>query len=285
MHNTTEIPPVPRCFSHLVVSADGEEHPISHSSSPSSSPKSAHSYLNVPSSNILSRSTHDDTNVSVPKHLGCLVTPPGSKNDPSNCATTSFQEPDGTFSNDLRSSLSRLQLVSRDFDEDSGSLQMQGDGPKSYATSPDLHRKPEMLEELANESIPSLNLRTRHTETNDPKSPFVKLNSSLVKLQEEMKSLRYIDITLFYQLVSLHEAIQDFKLNMTDRFSETGSEYSLGTASYMGSMSSLNESDWTEDGMTHDDADVDTSTEDNRKSASSLLQQITDLAMRADKDF
>ena len=64
-------------------------------------------------------------------------------------------------------------------------------------------------------------------------------------LNPPQQNLRCMDINLFYQLVSLNESIQDFKLNASDRYSESGSEFSLGTASYMGSMSSLNEeSEW-----------------------------------------
>ncbi|GFO14336.1 protein fam89b-like [Plakobranchus ocellatus] len=119
---------------------------------------------------------------------------------------------------------------------------------------------------------------------------FQKLNSSLGKLQREMKDLRSLDISLFYQLLALNEAIQDFKLNASDRFSESGSEYSLGTASYMGSMTSLNEdSDWAEEATVLNSPQFEGNNtllaEEDQNSTKELLMQITDLAMRADQDF
>lgn len=118
---------------------------------------------------------------------------------------------------------------------------------------------------------------------------FQKLNSSLGKLQREMKDLRSLDISLLNQLLALNEAIQDFKLNYTDRFSESGSEYSLGTASYMGSMTSLNDdSDWGEDGTLLNSPLLDgndTLLGENQDSTKELLMQISNLALKAEQDF
>lgn len=102
------------------------------------------------------------------------------------------------------------------------------------------------------------------------------------------KQLRSLDLSLFCQLLSLHEAIQDYKITVSDRFSETGSEYSLGSASYMGSMSSLNEeSDWGDESPQgfdqHDGSDFDQNK--NHHNASNLLKQIADLAQRAEEEF
>ncbi|KAK0054851.1 protein FAM89A [Biomphalaria pfeifferi] len=128
--------------------------------------------------------------------------------------------------------------------------------------------------------------------TAEYKNPFLKLNSSLMKLQKDMKDLRFLDISLFCQLMSLQESIQDLKLTMSDRFSDTGSEFSLGTASYMGSLSSLTEeSDWEESGTSDvfdqsKDLDFDSSfNETQARSASDLLKQITDLALKVEEDF
>ncbi|GFR60818.1 protein FAM89B-like [Elysia marginata] len=127
------------------------------------------------------------------------------------------------------------------------------------------------------------------TKDNTLQKTFQKLNSSLEKLQREMKDLRSLDISLFYQLIALNEAIQDFKLNCSDRFSESGSEYSLGTASYMGSMTSLNDdSDWAEDGTLLNSPLLDgndTLLAENQDSTKELLMQISDLALKAEQDF
>lgn len=98
--------------------------------------------------------------------------------------------------------------------------------------------------------------------------------------------MRTLDVNLLFQLLSLHEAIQDFKMTVGDRFSETGSEYSLGSASYMGSMSSLNEedSDWME-GLSSSERVDESHVFVNNEHASSLLDQITALVKKADADF
>ncbi|RUS83041.1 hypothetical protein EGW08_009180 [Elysia chlorotica] len=126
------------------------------------------------------------------------------------------------------------------------------------------------------------------TEGKSLQGTFQKLNSSLGKLQREMKDLRSLDVSLFYQLIALNEAIQDFKLNASDRFSESGSEYSLGTASYMGSMTSLNDdSDWGEDGtmLSSPLLDGNDTLQAENNSTKELLMQITNLALKADQDF
>lgn len=106
------------------------------------------------------------------------------------------------------------------------------------------------------------------------------------------KDLRYLDISLFCQLLSLHDAVQDFKNTVADRYSETGSEYSLGSASYMGSMSSLNDdSEWGDDGtmftfsQDHPEHSELTEESETTQSASSLLKQINELVLKADHDF
>ena len=103
------------------------------------------------------------------------------------------------------------------------------------------------------------------------------------------KDLRSLDVSLFYQLLALNEAIQDFKLNSSDRFSESGSEYSLGTASYMGSMTSLNDdSDWGEEGNLLNSSLLegnDTLQAEKDNSTKELLMQISNLALKADQDF
>ena len=112
-----------------------------------------------------------------------------------------------------------------------------------------------------------------------------------------------MDMSLFCQLLSLNEAIQDFKMSVNDRYSEytgseyTGSEYSFGgMGSRTGSFTSLNdENDWGGDfRMQSDDPSSPLSTgEANEESiagglassTSSLLQQIKALTQRAEADF
>lgn len=119
-------------------------------------------------------------------------------------------------------------------------------------------------------------------------------------------SLRHLDMSLFCQLLSLNEAIQEFKISMQDRYSEytgseyTGSEYNGSEYSYggmgsrTGSFSSLiEESDWNTDfRMNYDDPNSPSSAAEGindmgeiTASASSLMQQIEALALRAEADF
>lgn len=186
-----------------------------------------------------------------------------------------------------------------------------------------------MLQALAKESVPDTQAMVNGNKTGggddvtdhelsdeegggDPSSgatPFARLNSALCKLKREMVDLRHMDMSLFCQLLSLNEAIQDFKMTVNDRYSEyTGSEYTCsefggseysfgGMGSRVSSFSSLNEeSEWNRDfreaedphsplspGESGDNApgvDADYAT-----SASSLLQQIAALTERAEQDF
>nr|KAG5712308.1 hypothetical protein BaRGS_023887 [Batillaria attramentaria] len=139
-------------------------------------------------------------------------------------------------------------------------------------------------------------------------SPFTRLNSALCKLKREMVDLRHMDMSLFCQLLSLNEAIQDFKMTINDRYSEyTGSEYTCseyagseysfgGMGSRAGSFSSLNEeSDWQHDFRSEDPNsplspgeggdETGNANVDITASTSSLLQQITALTERAEADF
>ncbi|PVD26513.1 hypothetical protein C0Q70_14190 [Pomacea canaliculata] len=137
-------------------------------------------------------------------------------------------------------------------------------------------------------------------------TPFNRLNQALDTLKKEMASLRHLDMSLFCQLLSLNEAIQEFKISMQDRYSEytgseyTGSEYNGSEYSYggmgsrTGSFSSLiEESDWNTDfRMNYDDPNSPSSAAEGindmgeiTASASSLMQQIEALALRADADF
>ncbi|KAL8590323.1 hypothetical protein ACOMHN_006439 [Nucella lapillus] len=136
-------------------------------------------------------------------------------------------------------------------------------------------------------------------------SPICRLNTALGRLKREMVNLRHLDMSLFCQLLSLNEAIQDFKMSINDRCSEytgseytcseyTGSEYSFGEGmgSRTGSFSSLNdENDWSRDlRVPHEDPNSPLSPEeavedDLAASTSSFLQQIKDLTMRVETDF
>ena len=123
--------------------------------------------------------------------------------------------------------------------------------------------------------------------------------------------LRHLDMSLFCQLLSLNEAIQDFKMSFNDRYSEyTGSEYTCseyagseysfgGMGSRAGSFSSLNDdSDWGGDLRLQqeqpgspmcagDGADEvgHGNSDELAASTSSLLQQIKALTRRAETDF
>lgn len=141
--------------------------------------------------------------------------------------------------------------------------------------------------------------------TGKTSTPYCRLNTALGRLKREMVNLRHLDMSLFCQLLSLNEAIQDFKMSINDRCSEytgseytcseyTGSEYSFGEGmgSRVGSFSSLNdENDWSRDfRMSHEDPNSPLSPEEGGEddlaaSTSSFLQQIKDLTMRVETDF
>ncbi|XP_076464325.1 uncharacterized protein LOC143296335 [Babylonia areolata] len=143
-------------------------------------------------------------------------------------------------------------------------------------------------------------------QTGTSASPFNRLNIALGRLKREMVNLRHLDMSLFCQLLSLNEAIQDFKMSIGDRCSDytgseytcseyTGSEYSFGEGmgSRAGSFSSLNdEHDWSRDfrdpnsplGL-GEGAEERTSADELAASTSSFLQQIKNLTMRVETDF
>ena len=114
-------------------------------------------------------------------------------------------------------------------------------------------------------------------------------------------------MSLFCQLLSINEAINDIKLSINDRYSDftgseytcselTGSEYSFGgMGSRADSLSSLlEENEWNRstsgtysDDLLSADASpgVDREPCDIVSSTSSLLQQIKALTQRAEDDF
>ncbi|XP_046578463.1 leucine repeat adapter protein 25-like [Haliotis rubra] len=103
-----------------------------------------------------------------------------------------------------------------------------------------------------------------------------------------MVDLRQLDMSLLCQLWSLHEAIQEYKAVMQDRYSETNSECSFGTgmSSRVGSFSSLNDdSDWNDQDY-HMQPEPDYHLANSiHSSTSSLLQQINQLKERVDAEF
>ncbi|KAL8564541.1 hypothetical protein ACOMHN_003299 [Nucella lapillus] len=126
-----------------------------------------------------------------------------------------------------------------------------------------------------------------------------RLNEALAKLKQEMVDLRHLDMSLFCQLLSLNEAIQDYKTSICDRCSEytgsehtcseyTGSEYSYGGSmgSRVESFSSLNEELGGENKNNSGDfEDGGESGDDLAESTSSLLKEIRALTKRAEDDF
>ncbi|XP_046355893.1 leucine repeat adapter protein 25-like [Haliotis rufescens] len=163
--------------------------------------------------------------------------------------------------------------------------------------------KANLLEELAQESLcesdqgdsgtpPTSNGVNGEVEspssTPHPVSSFSRLNASLTTLRREMVDLRQLDMSLLCQLWSLHEAIQEYKVVMQDRYSETNSECSFGTgmSSRVGSFSSLNDdSDWNDQDY-HMQPEPDYHLANSiHSSTSSLLQQINQLKERVDAEF
>ncbi|CAG5123084.1 unnamed protein product [Candidula unifasciata] len=243
MQHLPDFPPLPQCFSHLVVSSDGE-------------PRSLRSHI----SSSLSRSSGKTEGFA---------------------KSESLDDFDHYIMNGTRSSLSCVNHINPD------SEGLINTGSLSTVKSQIARFNQRNLS--PHQSVPIVE---NSDVSPEQRNPFLKLQTSLQKLQREMKDLRYLDISLFCQLLSLHDAVQDFKNTVADRYSETGSEYSLGSASYMGSMSSLNDdSEWGDDGTTftfsHDHPENSELVEEseNTQSASSLLKQITELVLKADHDF
>ncbi|XP_060068453.1 protein FAM89A-like [Ylistrum balloti] len=113
-------------------------------------------------------------------------------------------------------------------------------------------------------------------------SPFVKLNTALSTLKNEMAGLRELDVSLLCQLWSLNDAIQEYKVAVQDRYSETNSEYSWGMNSRTSSIGSFDDYDWNADIYLKPEGYVDSSL---HGSTSSLLQQINELKERAESEF
>lgn len=98
----------------------------------------------------------------------------------------------------------------------------------------------------------------------------------------EQVGLRQLDMSLLCQLWSLHEAIQDYKCAMQDRFSESNSEYSYGMNSRTSSMNSIDDYDLNPDIHLPQENSL---AESLHGSTSSLLQQIINLRERAEMEF
>ncbi|CAL1536964.1 unnamed protein product [Lymnaea stagnalis] len=273
MYQSNDFPPIPKCFSHLVVvnvsdASDGEQ---------------THNYNNV--NNIrLNLET-----IALPSNNNDSISLPLSTRDTNNTLNDSKSLEGSSKSNKRDNHLQHYYLTKPKGMSSISSLK------ESYSgSSGELKDKTTTVSSSRFDPKKSGDQQSS-LDNDEYKNPYLKLNCSLMKLQKEMKDLRFLDVSLFCQLVSLHEAIQDLKLTMSDRFSETGSEFSLGSASYMGSMSSLNEdSDWGEDSSIfqspnvfdpQEDSEFDPTLNENEQSATSLLKQITDLALRADEDF
>lgn len=113
-------------------------------------------------------------------------------------------------------------------------------------------------------------------------SPFIKLNTALSTLKNEMAGLRELDVSLLCQLWSLNDAIQEYKVAVQDRYSETTSEYSWGMNSRSSSIGSFDDYDWNADIHLKPDSYMDSPL---HGSTSSLLQQINELKERAESEF
>lgn len=96
--------------------------------------------------------------------------------------------------------------------------------------------------------------------------------------------LRKLDVTLLYQLWTLHEAIQDYKVVMQDQYSDMGSEYSWGGLSSRAcSITSIDScEDYNDDFRMHSDPSI---IESLQGSTTSLIQQIEELKNRAETEF
>ncbi|KAK3591297.1 hypothetical protein CHS0354_004345 [Potamilus streckersoni] len=119
-------------------------------------------------------------------------------------------------------------------------------------------------------------------ETSVDSNPMKRLDHTLLRLKREMAGLRQLDISLLHQLWALHEAIQEYKAAIQDRFSDTGSEYSWGMSSRTSSITSIDSCDLNEDFHFHSDRALSA---ELMGSKSSLLQQIEELKLRAETEF
>ena len=94
--------------------------------------------------------------------------------------------------------------------------------------------------------------------------------------------LRKLDVSLLYQLWSLHEAIQDYKTVMTDRYSDVGSEYSWGgLSSRASSITSIDSCDFDDFRFQSDPSLISSL----QGSTTSLIQQIEELKVREETEF
>ena len=84
-----------------------------------------------------------------------------------------------------------------------------------------------------------------------------------------------------YQLWTLHEAIQEFKTLMQDRYSDVGSEYSFGLSSRASSITSIDSVDLYDDYRLQSDPSLYSL----QGSTTSLIQQIEELKNRAEEEF
>lgn len=96
--------------------------------------------------------------------------------------------------------------------------------------------------------------------------------------------LRKLDVTLLYQLWTLHEAIQEYKAVLQDQYSDIGSEYSWGGLSSRAcSITSIDSCDLNEDYQLQQSNP--SLMESLQGSTTSLIQQIEELKVRAETEF
>lgn len=94
--------------------------------------------------------------------------------------------------------------------------------------------------------------------------------------------LRKLDVTLLYQLWTLHEAIQEYKLVVQDQYSDMGSEYSWGGLSSRAcSITSIDSCEFNDDFGLSDPSIISSL----QGSTTSLIQQIEELKVRAETEF
>ena len=91
-----------------------------------------------------------------------------------------------------------------------------------------------------------------------------------------------MDITLLYQLWTLHEAIQEYKVVLQDQYSDVGSEYSWGGLSSRAcSITSIDSCDLNDDYQQSNPSLMSSL----QGSTTSLIQQIEELKVRAETEF
>jgi len=91
-----------------------------------------------------------------------------------------------------------------------------------------------------------------------------------------------LDITLLYQLWTLHEAIQEYKVVLQDQYSDVGSEYSWGGLSSRAcSITSIDSCDLNDDYQQSNPSLMSSL----QGSTTSLIQQIEELKVRAETEF